>query len=111
MKKINDFSVNLRGPMIPCYYEGCGVSFTDWEEAISGTGVSIYEARTEALDNAAQGDWDTDPIEKQVMEELGENKNVCAALSCEHSDANGDPIDGEPCDACESVFIVELYVK
>ena len=111
MTKINDFSVNLRGPMMPCYYDGCSVSFTDWEDAISGVGSTIDEAVENALDFAAESDWDTSMIDEEVGADIGEDQNVCAALSCEYRNEDDEPGDHQACQDCESVFFVELYVK
>ena len=111
MKKINDFSVNLRGPMMPDYYDGCGVTFTDWEDVFSGTGFTTDEAVEDALDCAAESDWDTSTIDEEVGTYIGEDQNVCVALSCEFKNEDDEPGDHQVCQDCESVFFVELYVK
>ena len=44
------------------YFQGCGVAFTQYVECHTGIGNTEHEAIEDALDLAAQCDWDTTNI-------------------------------------------------
>lgn len=50
------------------YFQGCGVSFTEFKEVFTGIGSSAHEALEDALEQAAQCDWDTEAITNELSE-------------------------------------------
>lgn len=70
------------------FFQGCGISLTDFEECATGCGDSAAGAFEDALDSLASGGWDVDnvfhvPGEGQVAQE------PCAECS------------GRGCDECD----------
>lgn len=58
MKRIEEYEIINHGIHHPDYFQGCGISkFTD---IATGTGCSESQALEDALDQLAQGDWDTE---------------------------------------------------
>lgn len=44
------------------YFQGCGTSFTRWDDVASGIGNTPLEAFNDALEMLAQGGWDVNFI-------------------------------------------------
>lgn len=59
MKKINDYEIIDHGVEYSNYFQGCGISFTQYKDIATGIGHSAYEAIDDALELLAQNYWDT----------------------------------------------------
>ena len=51
------------------FFQGCGVSLTEYDECFTGTGETPAEALDDAIENAAQSDWDMDGIKNELPTE------------------------------------------
>jgi hypothetical protein len=60
MKAIEDHEVIVHGVEHSQYFQGCGVSFTSFEDVATGIGDNAKEAFDDALESLAQGDWDVE---------------------------------------------------
>lgn len=68
-RKPSDYSIDDMGVDHPSYFQGAGVSFTDWEDCYVGIGNTPYEALKDALDNAACSEWDVEEIPNTLSDE------------------------------------------
>jgi hypothetical protein len=50
------------------YFQGCGVSFTEFEDVATGIGNNYHAALDDALDSLAQGAWDVESNQDMLME-------------------------------------------
>lgn len=62
IKKVSEHEVIDHGVEHEQYFQGCGVSFTRFEECYTGCGASAHDALDDALEQAAQCDWDTEGV-------------------------------------------------
>lgn len=63
MRAIEDHEVIVHGVEHSQYFQGCGVSFTPFEDVATGIGCDAAEAFDDALESLAQGDWDVEGAE------------------------------------------------
>lgn len=63
-RKIEDFEIVDHGLENPQYFQGCGVSFTEFVTCSTGIGDNPAEALDDALDSLAQEGWDTEGNEE-----------------------------------------------
>lgn len=103
-KPVDDFRISDQGVMNCQYFQGAGVAFSSWEGAYVGTGENAYEALEDALEGAAQDDWDIRRIENKFDPQSEDN--VQAAVREANPDMEEDDLDD-----CESYYYVVLYVK
>ena len=71
MKKVEAFEIIDHGVDNEQYFQGCGTAFTEFEECHTGNGDSPHEALEDALESAAQNDWDVSGIDNDLSEESG----------------------------------------
>lgn len=57
---MREFKFTYEGIEFPDYYQGCGTSFTRWQNVIVGIGDDIAEAAEDALNMYCQVDEPTD---------------------------------------------------
>lgn len=62
-KQVIEFEVIDHGIEHEQYFQGCGVSFTKFEDCFTGIGSNASEALEDALDQAEQFGYDTSDIE------------------------------------------------
>lgn len=66
-KKVGDYEIHDHGMENASYFQGHGISQTDWEACATGIGHSKKEAFEDALDQLAQQGWMiSDKLEKEV---------------------------------------------
>ena len=63
MKPVLSFQIIDHGIDHAQYFQGCGISYTDFEDVSTGCGDNPKEALDDALDGLAQSDWDTSTID------------------------------------------------
>lgn len=63
-KLISKFEIIDHGIDHAQYFQGCGVSYTEYDECITGCGQDAKEAIEDALESMAQNGVETDEIEK-----------------------------------------------
>ncbi len=62
MKAVTKFEIIDHGIDNAQYFQGCGVSFTSFDECATGCGENASEAYNDALESLAQNGWDVLPI-------------------------------------------------
>lgn len=70
MKTIVDYQIIDHGVQHSQYFQGCGVSFTPFDEVATGIGESAYEALEDALDSLGQNDWNVNTIKNNMSKHL-----------------------------------------
>jgi len=60
MRDILEHEVIIHGVEHAQYFQGCGTSFSPYEDVATGIGSDAYEAFEDALEQLAQSDWDID---------------------------------------------------
>lgn len=73
---IKDFEVIEHGCMYSDYFQGCGTSYTEYEDVATGIGSNLNEAIDDALEQLAQGDWETEGMETRIVEKYGKIPEV-----------------------------------
>lgn len=76
MKPIESFEVINHGIDYPDYFQGCGVSCTEFEDVATGIGNTEAEAFDDALESLAQMGWETDGFEDRAIAEYGEKPST-----------------------------------
>ena len=51
------------------YFQGCGISCTEYNAIATGCGSNPAEAIDDALESLAQQDWDVDGMEERILAE------------------------------------------
>jgi hypothetical protein len=64
VKTIIAHEVIVHGVEHAQFFQGCGVSFTHYEDVATGTGCDAAEAFEDALEVLAQSDWNVDDAEQ-----------------------------------------------
>lgn len=62
MKKITEYQVVDHGFDAEQSFQGCGVSFTDFEDVSTGVGDTATEALEDALECLSQSGWDVSSV-------------------------------------------------
>jgi hypothetical protein len=86
--QITDHEVLDHGFMLPDYFSGCGVAFTDFDDVATGCGMSRYEAYEDALEQLAQNGWTVESL--PAAKEVGQNAMV--PDECNDDGGNGDSV-------------------
>lgn len=81
---VNQFKIQSHGIEHSQYFQGAGISRTDWRDCATGVGISRSEALDEALESLYQNDWQ---FEGRVCKQLEEEIDELAAH--ESSDEDG----------------------
>lgn len=63
MKRIRDYKLEWQGVHYPDYFQGAGTAYTDWNVCFTGCGETAKEASEDALEQAAQCDYDVENVE------------------------------------------------
>lgn len=73
IKHVTEFQVVDHGLDHSQYFQGCGVSFTNFENVVTGCGDSFQEAIDDALESMSQLDSSIDfvELEQAIRDELG----------------------------------------
>lgn len=66
-KPIAEFEVVDHGISHSQYFQGCGLSFTDYEGIATGCGNDPRESVDDALEQLACGGWDVEGMEKRIV--------------------------------------------
>lgn len=69
MKKVNNYQVLDHGVEGSQYFQGCGVSGTEYISVATGIGDTPHEALEDALEQLACMDWDVEGIKNDLSEE------------------------------------------
>lgn len=70
MKTVTGHQILDHGVEGSQYFQGCGVSHTEYTEVYTGIGDSAHEALEDALEQAAMSDWDVESIKNDLSEEI-----------------------------------------
>lgn len=62
MKNIKEMKTICHGIHDEQEFQGCGVSFTEYTECVTGIGNNAYEAKEDALDQLAEMGYNVDNI-------------------------------------------------
>jgi hypothetical protein len=62
---IQEYEIIIHGIEHSQYFSGCGVSFTHFNDVVTGIGNDIQEAFDNALDMLAQNDWDVSTLKNK----------------------------------------------
>jgi hypothetical protein len=62
MRRIKAYEIDNMGQDHAQYFQGAGISFTDWEDVAVGVGSDAKEAYEDAVDSLAQNGWDADRL-------------------------------------------------
>ncbi len=68
-KAIAEFELVDHGIEHSQYFQGCGLSFTEFDDIATGCGNNYAESVDDALECLAQGDWETEGMEKRILEQ------------------------------------------
>lgn len=70
MRTPKDFRIIYHGIEHEQYFQGHGVSFTHWDDCVTGIGSSNREALDDALEQlACAGEWDAIGLEVMIREQ------------------------------------------
>lgn len=113
MRKIGDFELVDHGVDGEQYFQGCGTSYTPFEHCATGCGDSAAEAVDDMLESVAQDDFETEGMEKRIMDDLGLTEfpagDCCG--ECEYGDSDDSDDSDEKdaaCAECEMHYYVSL---
>ena len=71
MKQVADYEIIDHGIENSQYFQGCGTSYTDFEDVATGIGDSPADAIDDALESLAQQGWETEQLEKRILADNG----------------------------------------
>ena len=66
MKIVTDHEILQHGIENEQYFQGCGVSCSEFEDVATGIGNTECEALEDALDSLAQNGWDVEKIDNTL---------------------------------------------
>jgi hypothetical protein len=72
-RKVSSYELVDHGIENPQYFQGCGTSFTDFDEVVTGIGDNPAEAIDDALEAIAQGELniDVEDLEARILADEG----------------------------------------
>lgn len=70
MKRILDYSITDHGVEHHQYFQGDGISFTEYTDCATGCGNSAYDALDDAFEQLASNGWDTETIPNEMSDEV-----------------------------------------
>jgi hypothetical protein len=73
-RTITEFELVDHGIEGSQYFQGCGISFTEFTDIATGCGDDPREAIEDALEQLACGGWDVDGMEKRICADIGRRK-------------------------------------
>lgn len=104
MKTPSEVEVRDHGIDHAQYFQGCGVSFTNFDCVYTGCGSNFAEAYDDALEQyASVGAWDENAIDALCREQIGKDP---ATLTEPNTDAYH-----EECEDSEMYYYVSILVK
>lgn len=65
-REVLDHSIEDHGVEHSQYFPGAGIAHTRWTACFTGIGTSAHEALEDALESAAQAEWDVSGIENDL---------------------------------------------
>jgi len=73
--KINDFEVVNHGIDHSDYFQGCGVSFSNYSHVVTGCGQNFAEAIEDALDQISQQpeNFDAEELVSRILKDMNKN--------------------------------------
>jgi len=71
MRLIGEFEIVDHGIEHEQYWQGCGLTFTAYEDIATGIGEDFAEAVGDALDALAENGWNVDGMEKRICKAIG----------------------------------------
>jgi hypothetical protein len=74
MRKAIEHELIVHGVEHAQYFQGCGLSFTSFDDVATGIGGDAAEALEDALESLAEGDWEVD--EDAIRAELPAEKII-----------------------------------
>lgn len=96
-KEIAEFELVDHGIENSQYFQGCGLSHTEYEDCATGIGDNPAEAIDDALESLAQGGWETDGMETRIMASEGwESLPVVPSVRVEWRDDSDYETDNSP---------------
>lgn len=103
MKKVTEYEVIDHGFEHGQYFQGCGTSFTRFDDVATGTGYDAREAFEDALDSLAQADWDTSKIKGKSRLSKQGVKGFLRSM--------GEPTKESDMEECEIYAFVSIRVR
>jgi len=70
MKPIAEFEIVDHGIEHPDYFQGCGTSFTRFDDVATGIGECPADAIDDAIESLAEN-WNVDSLESRILAEIG----------------------------------------
>lgn len=97
MKRIEDYEIINHGIEYSDYFQGCGVSFTEFTDVATGIGNSEDEAIADALEQLAQLGWDVESNADLLADEKKASIQdiVTPYVDAIHDGAEASPDDGK----------------
>jgi len=107
MKTIGEFELIDHGIEHSQYFQGCGCSFTPYENVVTGIGNNPAEAIDDCLEQIACDGWEVEGMEARIIKEEGlkalpRKPEVCAG--CDIVNEN----DTRECEGCELHYFVSI---
>ncbi len=100
MKPIEQFEIVDHAIDHEQYFQGCGTSFTSYDDIATGIGSNFAEAVDDALEQLACSGWETEGMEQRILTEDFPGKRVLPSKPCVSS-RHGD----------EAHYYVSIRVK
>lgn len=76
MKTIVEFEIVDHGIEHEQYFQGCGLSHSEFTDIATGIGDNPREAIDDALEQLAMNDWETEGMEKRIVAQELPGKRV-----------------------------------
>ena len=107
MRTIEEYEIINHGVDYSCYFQGCGVYFSDFEDVATGIGDSEKDALDDALDLLAQRDWDVEGNEDLMadLHDKADATDVIADVIKDYAEEIGVDDDGCPPDDWEQPWV------
>lgn len=96
MKKIGAFEIVDHGVDHAQYFQGCGVSHTEFTDVATGAADNARDAFEDAAEQLAQNDWDTSTLPSRP-------RGIRKSDRVRHSEHDG-------CEDCEIYYYVSIRV-
>jgi len=71
MRRITEFELVIHGVCRPDYFEGCGVTFTNFEQSTTGIGENLKDAVGNCLEMMIVSGYDIQDMEERILEQEG----------------------------------------
>lgn len=101
MKPVIDYEVLDHGFDGEQYFQGCGISYTEFEDVATGIGETAQEAFEDALDQLAEKDWDYSKIKGKSKLSRQTVRGYIRSLGLNYDEGDGE----------ETHYYVSIRVK